>query len=392
MQKINAHLKLSVLTRFRNPKLISMQKIFQKKCSGLFKIAGLFLAVIIASQACRKFPHLPLSANDFQQVNLVANNSNYGAITVDPTLLNGWGIAFASSGPAWVSSNGAGLSNIYNAAGAILRPPVTVPTNSAATSGTPTGAVFNGTTGFRLSNGNAARFIFAGEDGVISGWNTGNGAEVAVNNLNASYKGMTLATDGGVPFLYVANFKQHKVEVYDTLWNKVSKPFWDPGIPNNYSPFNVQAINGKVYVVYAKAGEGIDEADGPGTGIVDIYNPDGSLMKRFISHGELNAPWGITATPASFWGVTNAPTNIILVGNFGNGRINAYNENGDFLGPLRSEGRPIVIDGLWGISFAPTTATTVNPEWLFFAAGPNDESDGLFGYITQEAPDHAEAR
>ncbi len=121
------HPIFSALTRFRNPKLISMQKIFQKKSSGLFKIAGLFLIVIITSQACRKSPHLPLSVNDFQQVNLVANNSNYGAITVDPTLLNGWGIAFASSGPAWVSSNGAGQSTIYNAAGAILRPPVTVP-------------------------------------------------------------------------------------------------------------------------------------------------------------------------------------------------------------------------------------------------------------------------
>ncbi|HWH62108.1 MAG TPA: TIGR03118 family protein [Ginsengibacter sp.] len=367
-----------------------MQKIFQKKSNRLFKIAGLFLIVLVAFQACRKFPHIPPSANDFQQVNLVANNSSYGAITVDPTLLNGWGIAFAPSGPAWVSSNGAGLSNIYNAAGAILRPPVTVPTNTASTGGSPTGAVFNGTTGFKLSNGNPARFIFVGEDGVISGWNTGNAAEVALNNSSAVYKGVTIAMDGSVPFLYVANFIGNKVEVYDTLWNSVNKPFWDPGIPSDYSPFNVQNINGKIYVVYAKHGEDIDEAHGPGTGIVDIYNPDGSLVRRFVSHGELNAPWGITWTPSSFWGTTNSTGIIILIGNFGNGRINAYNESGFFLGQLRSEGKPIEIDGLWGLSFAPATATSVNPDWLFFAAGPKDESDGLFGYIMPEIPDHAE--
>ncbi|HSQ44847.1 MAG TPA: TIGR03118 family protein [Ginsengibacter sp.] len=361
-----------------------MQNFFQKDSSRLFKIANAFLFMLIASQACRKNPRLPHFVNDFKQVNLVADNSSYGAVAVDPMLLNAWGIAFAPSGPAWVSSNGAGLSNIYNAAGGTVRPPVTIPASASLTGGTPTGAVFNSTTGFKLSNGNPARFIFASEDGVISAWNAGNAAEVAKNNTGAAYKGVTIAMDGGVPFLYAANFKEHKVDVYDALWNEVSKPFVDPDIPSNYSPFNVQNINGKLYVNYAEVGEGIDEADGPGKGIIDIYNPDGSLVKRFISHGELNAPWGITATPASFWGATSSIGNIILVGNFGNGRINAYDENGSFLGPLRSQGKPIVIDGLWGLSFAPVTATSVNPNWLFFAAGPKDESDGLFGYITSD--------
>ena len=364
-----------------------MQKFFQKKSNLFFMAAGTFLLVLITLQACRKPHHLPPFANDFQQVNLVATNSSYGAATVDATLLNGWGIAFAPSGPAWVSSNGAGLSNIYSATGAILRPGVTIPTNGASTGGAPTGAIFNGTTGFKLSNGNPARFIFVGEDGVISGWNSGNGAEVAKNNMGAVYKGITLATDGGVPFLYVANFIGKKVEVYDTLWNAVNKPFWDPNIPSDYSPFNVQNINGKIFVIYAKLGTGLDEAHGPGTGIIDIYNPDGSLEKRFVSHGALNAPWGIAGTPSTFLTTANGTGSIILVGNFGDGRINAYDENGFFLGPLLSEGKPIVIDGLWGLSFAPTTATSVNPDWLFFAAGPKDEADGLFGYITPEAPD-----
>jgi uncharacterized protein (TIGR03118 family) len=364
-----------------------MQKIFQQKINLLPTISVMVLFLFVCLQACRKLPHSPGFDNDFQQVNLVANNSNYGAVTVDPTFVNGWGIAFASSGPAWVSAEGTGLSTIYNAAGAILRAPVTIPTNGASTGGSPTGQVFNGTTGFRLSNGKAARFIFAGTDGVISGWNTGNAAELAKANAGAVYTGLTLATDAGVPFLYAANFSGKKIDVFDTLWNKVSKPFWDHSIPSDYAPFNVQAVGGKIYVLYAKIGKDMEEAKGPGLGIIDIYNPDGSLLRRFASRGALNAPWGITGIPASF---LTAPMNtgaVILVGNFGDGRINAYSENGQLLGPLRSNGKPIVIDGLWALSFAPATATSVNPNWLFFAAGPKDEMDGLFGYITPEMPD-----
>ena len=364
-----------------------MQKNFHGKRYQLLFSTVLFLLALFTLQACKKNPlHNPFE-NDFQKIVLVADSSSYSPVTTDPNLLNGWGIAFAPSGPAWVSSNGAGLSTIYNALGSILRPPVTIPSSTSSTGGSPTGVVFNGGTGFRLSNGNAAKFIFADEDGVIAGWNTGNAAEVAKNDAGAAYKGLTIATDNGVPYLYVANFKEHAVDVYDTLWNEVSRPFTDPNLPAGYSPFNVQNINGKIYVVYAVVGDGIDEAAGPGAGIVDIYNPDGTLVRRFASHGPLNAPWGITWTPSSFWGSKlNAP-NIILVGNFGDGRINAFDEHGNFLGPLRSEGKPIVIDGLWGLSFAPTTATTVNSDWLFFAAGPKDEADGVFGYIAPEPPD-----
>ncbi len=364
-----------------------MQKIFQQKINLLPTISVMVLFLFVCLQACRKLPHSPGFDNDFQQVNLVANNSNYGAVTVDPTFVNGWGIAFASSGPAWVSAEGTGLSTIYNAAGAILRAAVTIPTSGASTGGSPTGQVFNGTTGFRLSNGKAARFIFAGTDGVISGWNTGNAAELAKAYSGAVYTGLTLATDAGVPFLYAANFSGKKIDVFDTLWNKVSKPFWDHSIPSDYAPFNVQAVGGKIYVLYAKIGKDMEEAKGPGLGIIDIYNPDGSLLRRFASRGALNAPWGITGIPASFLTTPMNTGAVILVGNFGDGRINAYSENGQLLGPLRSNGKPIVIDGLWALSFAPATATSVNPNWLFFAAGPKDETDGLFGYITPEMPD-----
>ena len=340
----------------------------------------------------------PHQLKGFDQVNLVANKTGYGATRVDPQFVNGWGIAFAPSGPAWVSANGTGLSVIYNSLGAEVRPAVTIPSPGATTGGQPTGAVFNSsTTDFKLTNGNPARFIFAGTDGVISGWNTGNAAELVLNDApDAVYTGLAIAADGTANFIYAANFKEHKIDVYDKDWQEVDKPFTDPAIPSGYSPFNIQNIGGKLYVMYAKVGADGEEEVGPGNGYVDIYNPDGSFVQRFVSGGALNAPWGVAQAPAGFFenngdnaddnvskhGNTGGP--VILVGNFGNGYINAYDEKGAFLGELRKHGQqPVVIDGLWAISFAPATAATVNPDWLFFAAGPDDEKDGLFGYISK---------
>ena len=367
---------------------------FKNGASFLSKIVLVLFACLLISPGCKK----PLHLKGFEQVNLVANKAGYGATLVDPQFVNGWGIAFAPSGPAWVSANGTGLSFIFNALGAEVRPPVTIPSPAAATGGQPTGAVFNSsTTDFKLKNGNAARFIFAGTDGVISGWNTGNAAELVLNDApDAVYTGLAIASDGTANFIYAANFKEHKIDVYDKDWQEVDKPFMDPSIPAGYSPFNIQNIGGKLYVMYAKVGDDGDEEVGPGNGYVDIYNPDGSFVQRFISRGALNAPWGVAQAPADFFDNSNDNANdnkgnhgnagspVILVGNFGNGHINAYNENGVFLGELLIHGKqPVVIDGLWGISFAPATATTVNPGWLFFAAGPGDEKDGLFGYISK---------
>jgi len=357
------------------------------------------LAIIATMPYCRKSEHLhPLK--NFEQVNLVANTAGYHAAHIDATLQNAWGIAFGPSGIAWVNANGSGLSELYDQTGAAPRAGVTIPSPKAASGGTPTGIVFNGTSDFKLGNGNPARFIFVGEDGIISGWNGGDAAMIAKNDFpDAIYKGVTLAVDGSSNFLYTANFKERKIDVYDNNWNEVSKPFADPNLPADYSPFNIQNIDNKLYVTYAKKiGDETDETAGPGAGIVDIYNPDGTLMKRFATGGALNAPWGIVKAPASFFEEQDGDDNdedhswkpgkehdnngsVILVGNFGDGRINAYNASGHFLGPLRAHGAPIVIDGLWGLSFAPATATAVNPNWLFFAAGPKDEADGLFGYI-----------
>ncbi|MDN3655387.1 TIGR03118 family protein [Ferruginibacter paludis] len=359
-----------------------MQKITLNKSHWFLKLHyWLILALLITIQACKKNDH-PLK--DFQQVNLVANKAGYGAANTDASLVNAWGIAFGPSGIAWVNANGTGLSELYNKTGASVRPGVTIPSPESNTGGTPTGIVFNGTTDFLLPNGKPALFIFVGEDGIISGWNGGNGAVIVKNDFpDAIYKGVALANDGGANFLYAANFKERKIDVYDKNWNEVTRPFADPGLPSEYSPFNVQAIDNKLYVMYAKkVGDATDETTGPGNGYVDIYNPDGTLVSRLASRGALNAPWGITKAPAVFFDQENkTDAGVLLVGNFGDGRINAFAANGRFLGALRAHGAPIEIPGLWGLSFAPATATTVDQGWLFFAAGPNDEADGLFGYI-----------
>jgi uncharacterized protein (TIGR03118 family) len=321
---------------------------------------------------------------DFEQVNLIANNGEYGAARVDPNLINGWGIAFSPGGIVWISSEGQGVSLVVNKDGGQVLAPVAIPSPGASTGGHPSGQVFNSGIGFRLPNGNPARFIFAGLDGVISAWNGGSAAiEVIDDSPDAVYSGITIATDGNDEFLYAANFSEGKIDVYDTAWAEIeSKPFIDPDIPAGYAPFNIQNVGGMLYVMYAKVDpEEHEEEVGPGKGYVDIYNPDGSLVKRFVSKGQLNAPWGVAKAPAGFWGDGNSIENVILVGNFGDGRINAFDDSGNFLGQLRAHGQPIEIEGLWAITFAPTTATSVDPNWLFFAAGPDDEEDGLFGYI-----------
>lgn len=326
----------------------------------------------------------PKSLKDFEQVNLVGDNDEYSPAHIDANLVNGWGISFPTSGPAWVSAEGTGKALIFSGAGvAAAISPVSIPGAGTSTVGHPTGQVFNGGSGFRLPNGNSARFIFAGADGVISGWNGGSAAIKKVDDSpDASYLGLALASDGKNSFLYAANFAEGEIDVYDTSWHEVSKPFMDPNLPSGYSPFNIQNVGGKLYVMYAKVGPDGDEIHHEGFGLIDIYNPDGSFVKRFVSNnGQLNSPWGIAMAPAGFWGDGSNTQNVILVGNFGDGRINAFNTDGEFLGQLRSHGNPIVIEGLWGIAFAPATSTAINHNWLYFAAGPDDETHGLFGYI-----------
>jgi uncharacterized protein (TIGR03118 family) len=353
-------------------------------------ICGLLLMVI---SSCKKEaqqaavseepqPQEKKFVKDFTQVNLIGDNDEYSPARIDANLVNGWGIAVSPNGIFWVSAEGTGTSLVVDKGGAQIIPPVSIPSPTSTSGGHPSGQVFNSTADFKLPNGTKAFFLFAGLDGVISGWNGGAAAVAVINDPGEVYSGITIAQDGAANFLYVANFSEKKIEVFDANFNDVDKPFKDPNLPKEYSPFNIQNIGGKLYVMYAKLNEeeGEEEAH-PGFGYVDIYNPDGSLEKRFVSKGQLNAPWGIAWAPASFFG--EGGQNAILIGNFGDGSINAYSEDGDFLGQLRHHGKPIKIEGLWGIAFAPATATTVSPNALYFAAGPDDEEHGLFGYITK---------
>ena len=363
-----------------------MQRVMSKMKSTTPRSKAIFLALIIsvAIVSCHKDENNSSTAGsttNFNRVNLVSNSSQDSGARVDASLVNGWGIAFSSSGNPWISSEGGGVSEAYDATGNQVIPPVSIPSASSNTGGHPTGTVFNSSaTAFVLPGGGVAKFIFAGDDGVISGWSSGAAAErVLDNSATSSYTGITIANDNTGIFLYAANFKQSKIDVFDSSFAAVNKTFADPDLPEGYSPFNIQNVGGQLYVMYAKLGSDGDEEKGAGLGYVDIYKPDGSFVKRFASQGDLNAPWGVAMAPSGF--LDGNSSNVILVGNFGDGYINAYSSDGTFIGKLSSNGTPIVIDGLWGISFAPSSAPTIPPTRLFFSAGPNDEQNGLFGYI-----------
>jgi len=326
----------------------------------------------------------PKELKNFIQLNLVGNNTGDKPLNIDANLVNAWAITFPPSGPAWVSSEGKGVGTIYNLDGVPVASAVSIPHSLSTTTGHPTGHVYNPSADFKLPNGNPAVFIFATSDGIISGWNLGNSAVKKIDHSSdASYLGITLANDGSDFFIYAANFAQNKIDVFDKNWNQVNnKPFVDPDLPAGYSPFNIQIISdGKLYVMYAKKDATGNREIGPGNGYINVFSPNGTLLKRFSSKGKLNAPWGITIAPAGFWsdvGLTQI-TNVILVGNNGDGHINAFDENGNFIGPLSTKGKAIEVDGLWGITFPPVTG--FNRYYLYFAAGPNNGQNGLVGYL-----------
>jgi uncharacterized protein (TIGR03118 family) len=367
-----------------------------------FSAGFLLVASLAFTTGCKKDIN-PKEVKDFKQVNLVANNNEYNNPGVDSVLLNAWGLAFSSTGTAWVSSQAGHVSTIYDKDGNIVRPPVSIPSPGGPVGGNPTGVVFNGSGDFVLSNGQPARFIFVGVDGILSGWNgaAGNNALLIKNNVATSaYTGLALAVNAGSNFLYAANFRTGKIDVWDKNFNAVSMPFHDPTLPAGYSPFNIQLLGNWLYVAYAKVGPNGKDQAGPGNGYVSIFKSNGEFVKRFASKGYLNAPWGITtATPGFFTDndgydnkesinskTGNQDNNdpILLVGNFGDGRISAYTADGQFIGQLKGHGHTIVIPGLWALTFPPASATSIDPNRLYFTAGPDDEEDGLFGYLIKE--------
>jgi len=312
------------------------------------------------------------------------------AAHTDPQLVNAWGLAARPTSPWWVADNGSDASTLYDSSGNKQSLAVTV-------GGGPTGEVSNPTTQFIVHSGTAAGpalFIWASEDGRIRGWNPNvpppppsTSSEIAVDNsaAGAVYKGLAIAVTGAGPLLYATDFHNGKVDVYDGSWSPVVIPgaFVDPKLPKHYAPFGIQAIGTRIFVTYGKQdATAHDEVDGEGRGIVDVYDTAGTLLARVATHDHLNAPWGLALASPSFGPFAGD----LLVGNFGDGRINAYDEErpGDFdrRGELRgTNGKPIVIDRLWALEFGMAGANG-SPDTLFFTAGPNDESDGLFGSIT----------
>lgn len=316
---------------------------------------------------------------NYLQNNLVSDVAGFNATRIDPTLVNAWGIAINPTGVFWINSNGGNNSEVYNMEGTPRRAPVSVPS--------PSGIVFNSTTDFIIPVTNqVSRFIFASENGKIYAWAGGNSATAVIDrsSFNAVYKGIELANDGSANYLFATDFHNSKVDVFDKNFNLVTtKPFIDPNMPAGFAPFNIRLLDNALYVTYAKqlAPDNHDDQKGPGNGYVNIFGTDGSLLKRFVSQGWLNSPWGIEKASGGLGEGDDA----ILIGNFGNGQINVYKEkDGSFLRQLKSRGIPISIEGLWAITFPDNRVPGDNPNKLYFTAGPNDESHGLFGYLIQQ--------
>jgi len=329
-------------------------------------------------------------AQHYTRTDLTTNSSSVSsAPNVDPNLVNAWGLTRATSSPWWISDNGTGLSTLYDATGAAQSLVVTIPP-AAGEKGpsAPTGTVFNYTTAFHVAPGQPAIFLFVSEDGTISGWNPNVSLNTAVRKisrpLKAIYKGCAIATTPLGPHLYVTNFKTGKVEVYNGQFNRLSvedEAFNDVRLPPNYVPFGIQNVGGNIIVTFAQRDPGSeDENHGPGLGYVRVFDTDGRLLLR-LEHGLfLNAPWGIAQAPGDFGPFSHR----VLIGNFGDGTIHAFNAvSGKFEGTLLdSNGAHLTIDGLWALSFAGDSPKNGSATELYFTAGPNDESDGLFGKIT----------
>ena len=395
-----------------------------------------------------------LLAGNVLQTNLVSDLPGVAAVT-DPNLVNPWGISESSGSPFWISDNNAGVTTLYNTQGQPV--PITMgqtqnfatiptPGDPLGNSGAPTGTVFNtgggALGGFMVSgvdkNGNPitapAVFLFATEDGTIIGWNpavnpagfdpakAGTYGIIAVDNsgnnftqsnpllqTGAVYKGLTITTDpNGKPIiasdpnstslLYAANFRAGTIDVFDAKFNKVASlptgAFTDPNLPAGYAPFNVQVLDGKLYVTYAlQDAAKHDDVGGPHHGFVDVFNLDGTPglaggQERLVSRGPLDSPWGLAIAPQGFAGLS-APNgdSVLLVGNFKNGHIDAFDAStGAFLGELKdADGEPLTIDHLWALKVGNGGAGGAT-NTVYFTAGIFNETHGLFGSLTTAAP------
>jgi len=341
-------------------------------------------------------------ATAFQVTDLVADQPGVGGQT-DAHLVNPWGLAVNPTGAFWVANNGTNTATLYT--GDVGGSPLMI--NSLVVTlpgGAPTGQVFNNTDDFMISSGEQsakAAFLFVTEAGEIVGWSPtvpgpapSTSGIIAATVDGAIFKGLAIAQSGGANYIYATDFHNGKIDVFDSTFDlaTLSGDFTDPRLPAGYAPFNIMAFNDKLYVTYAVQDDtGEDEVAGVGKGIVDVFNTDGTFDKRLVQHGLLNAPWGMAVAPTRFGSFAGA----LLVGNFGDGRIDAYDiDTGHFRGTLRDpHGQKVAIDGLWGLAFG-NGATAGDANTLYFTAGADDEMHGVFGSIRMtpsQAPPPIEA-
>lgn len=329
--------------------------------------------------------------NTYTQHNLVSDVPGL-ADNLDTNLLNPWGIAFSATGPFWLSDNHSGYSTIYNSAGTPQTLIVAIPPPSGGTPpAAPTGIVFNNTTNF-IAVTNAAKFIFATEDGTISAWANGTNAVLKVDNSASSaiYKGLALGSANGSNYLYATDFHNGKVDVFDSAFNPVTRAgaFTDTNLPAGYAPFGIKAVGTNVFVTYAMQDDAAhDDVPGAGFGYVDIYDTGGNLVKRLVSNGALNSPWGMAVASANFGLFASQ----LLIGNFGDGAINAFDPaSGTLVGTLKdTNGAPFAIDGLWDLKFGNGGSGGATNTLYFtagIAAGGALEDHGLFGSLSVVVP------
>ena len=324
---------------------------------------------------------LPAQAQRTQPTILNSDIAGISPFT-DANLVNPWGMVATPSGPWWVSDNGTGLSTLYDGTGKTQALVVTIP-GAGGGSGVPTGIAFNSTTDFKIG-GNATHFLFAGEDGTISGWSSGTSAVIAVDNSGASavYKGLALGSASGANYLYAANFRNASVDVFDANFAPHSfgaNSFTDSTLPAGYAPFNVANLgNGQIAVAYAQQDAAKhDEVAGIGKGYITVYDTSGNILFRLAHVLYDNAPWAMVVAPQGFGGFGGD----ILVGMFGSGAIAVYDPTGKFLGVLFDPASlNLSINGLWGLGFGNGMSSGPKTT-LYFAAGTFDEAHGTFGSI-----------
>jgi uncharacterized protein (TIGR03118 family) len=333
----------------------------------------------------------PAATGTFAMKPLVSNGSVMGTMN-DPNLINPWGVAVAPGGPVWVANNATQTSTAYDGSGnrALV---VSLPSLSGTASAT--GLVYNGTPDFVISAGMAsapALFIFSSASGTLLGWSQGNGASAMITYDDgvggAVYTGLALASNGTANQLYAADFHNAKVDVFNTQFHKIAAPggFMDPQLPAGYAPFGIQAVQlagtTVIVVTYAQHTAAAPDVEvvGPGLGVVNVFDANGTLLKRLVAAGapQLNAPWGVVLAPATFGSLGN----MLLIGNFGDGRISAFDPNsGAFVNTVNdATGQPIANAGLWGLTFG-NDALNQPSSTLFFAAGIGGQMAGLYGRI-----------